>query len=317
MSTKSQWTTADMPDLTGKVAIVTGANSGLGYETALALAQKNARVVMACRNQEKGERARAQIAEQAPEAALDLRRLDLADLSSVRALAGAVRADYDRLDMLINNAGVMALPYRETADGFEMQFGTNHLGHFALTGLLLDLLLATPEARVVTVSSLVHRRGRLNFDDLQSQKQYSKWGAYGQSKLANLLFAYELQRRLTAVSADTISVAAHPGYAATQLQEAGPNMEGSTLQRQIMDLANKLFAQSAAMGALPTLYAATAPEVRGGEFYGPDGFGGARGYPVCTDSSPRSHDVAAAIKLWQVSEELTGVTYPAFEQLAA
>lgn len=317
MSTKSQWTTADMPDLTGKVAIVTGANSGLGYETALALAQKNARVVMACRNQEKGERARAQIAEQAPEAALDLRRLDLADLSSVRAFAGAVRADYDRLDMLINNAGVMALPYRETADGFEMQFGTNHLGHFALTGLLLDLLLATPEARVVTVSSLVHRRGRLNFDDLQSQKQYSKWGAYGQSKLANLLFAYELQRRLTAVSADTISVAAHPGYAATQLQEAGPNMEGSTLQRQIMDLANKLFAQSAAMGALPTLYAATAPEVRGGEFYGPDGFGGARGYPVCTDSSPRSHDVAAAIKLWQVSEELTGVTYPAFEQLAA
>jgi len=317
MSTKQQWTAANIPDLTHKVALVTGANSGLGYQTTLALARKGAQVIMACRSRQKGEQALAQIKRAVPAAALDFRELDLGNLQSVRAFAEGVRSAYDRLDLLINNAGVMALPYRETADGFEMQFGVNHLGHFALTGLLLDLLLATPGARVVTVSSLMHRNGRINFDDLQSQKQYSKWAAYGQSKLANLLFAYELQRRLTAVSASTISVATHPGYAATHLQEAGPNMEGATLQKQIMDLANKIFAQSAAMGALPTLYAATAADVHGGEFYGPDGFGGARGYPTRTDSSPRSHDMAAAVKLWQVSEKLTGVTYPALEKLAA
>ncbi len=309
MSTSSQWTTANIPDLSDKVALVTGANSGLGYETALALAQKNALVIMACRSLAKGEQAAAQIRQQVPDARLDLRQLDLADLDGVNAFAVEVRAAYDRLDMLINNAGVMALPYRETADGFEMQFGVNHLGHFALTGHLLEMLLATPGARVVTVSSMLHRGGQINFADLQGKKNYSKRGAYSQSKLANLLFAYELQRRLTAVSADVISVAAHPGYAATNLQEAGPNMEGSTLQKRIMEIANKLFAQSAAMGALPTLYAATAADVHGGEFYGPDGFGGMRGYPTCTESSPQSHDAATAVQLWQVSEDLTGVKY--------
>jgi len=317
MTQQNKWTTANMPNLSGKTAVVTGANSGLGYETSLALAQKGARVIMACRNLTKGQQAAEQIRQIAPGAELDLRPLDLADLASVQTFSEAVQAEYTHLDLLINNAGVMALPYRQTADGFEMQFGTNHLGHFALTGLLLERLLAAPAGRVVTVSSMLHRGGHINFDDLQGRQAYNKRAAYSQSKLANLLFAYELQRRLTAVSANLISVAAHPGYAATNLQDAGPAMENSAVERQVMRLASKVMAQSQAMGALPLLYAATAVDVHGGDFIGPDGFGGMRGYPAHVQSSERSHDLVTAVRLWDASIVLTNVTYARLEAVPA
>ncbi len=309
MSKKGKWTARDMPDLTGKVAIVTGANSGIGLEAALALARKGAHVVIASRNLQKCDEAAAQIRAQTPACALEIIRLDLADLASVRGFAGAFREGHDHLHLLINNAGVMAIPYRKTADGFEMQFGTNHLGHFALTGLLLAVLLDTPGARVVTVSSGAHTMGKVHFDDLQRERSYRKWEAYGQSKLANLLFAYELQRRLAAVGAPVISVAAHPGYANTNLQAVGPQMEGSRLQAGMMKLANRVLAQSQEMGALPTLFAATAPAVKGGDYVGPGGFMEQRGYPVKVRSNAASYDVATARRLWEGSSDLTGVDY--------
>ncbi|HID54223.1 MAG TPA: SDR family NAD(P)-dependent oxidoreductase [Anaerolineae bacterium] len=300
-----KWTANDIPDQSDKVIIVTGANSGLGYETSLALARKGAHVVLACRNRQKGETAVTQIRQQVPDASLELMALDLADLSSIRQFAAEFQANHDRLDVLINNAGIMAIPYRQTADGFEMQFGVNHLGHFALTGRLLDLLTQTANSRVVTVSSNMHWRGKIDFDNLNGERDYSKWGAYSASKLANLLFAYELQRRLAAAGYDTSSVAAHPGYAATDLQAK----TGSRLQTMVMRFSNAVFAQSAARGALPTLYAAVMPNARGGGYYGPGGLGEMRGHPVKVQSSGASHDGAAAVKLWQVSEQLTGVAY--------
>ena len=285
--------------LTGKTTLITGANSGIGYEAARALAQKGADVIMACRSLEKGEAAVQAILEETPQAKLNLMALNLADLASVREFAGKVRAEYTQLDLLINNAGVMAIPYRQTADGYEMQLGTNHLGHFALTGLLLDLALKAKHARIVTISSQVHKTGRINFDDLNSEKSYQKWLAYGQSKLANLLFAYELQRKLAAAGHDALSVAAHPGYSATNLQDSSG----------IFSALNPLMAQSAAMGALPALFAATHPEVKGGDFIGPRSFGGWRGYPAKAKSNLASYDESVAKKLWKVSEELTGVSY--------
>ena len=305
----SAWTTADIPDLGGKTILVTGANSGLGYETALALAGKGAHVLLACRDQTKGRAAEAQIRAAHPRATTTLVPLDLATLADIRRCADALRAAYPRLDVLVNNAGVMALPYRKTQDGFEMQFGTNHLGHFALTGLLLDRLRATPGARIVTVSSGFHRLGKIRFDDPQWERGYSKWGAYGQSKVANLLFTYELQRKLDAAKADVISVAAHPGYAATNLQAAGPRMEGSSLAERLSEIGNRLFAQSAAMGALPQLYAAVAPDIRGGDYVGPSSIGELWGSPRKVGSNPHSRDVAAAQRLWALSETLTGVRY--------
>ena len=236
-------------------------------------------------------------------------KLDLANQAQIREFVDAFNGKYQTLHVLINNAGVMALPHRKTADGFEMQFGTNYLGHFALTGLLLDRLLRTGGTRIVTVSSGAHTMGYINFDDLQREKKYKKWEAYGQSKLANLLFAYELQRKLDAAGKDTLSVAAHPGYAATNLQSVGPRMAGSWFQEKTMGLLNKIFAQSQAMGALPTLYAATAPDVHGGEYFGPDGFNEMWGYPTKVESNDASHDEEVAKKLWAVSEELTGVSY--------
>jgi NAD(P)-dependent dehydrogenase (short-subunit alcohol dehydrogenase family) len=233
--------------------------------------------------------------------------LDLADLRSVRSFADTLRARYDTLALLINNAGVMALPYRRTVDGFEMQFGTNHLGHFALTGLLLPAILATPRARVVTVSSGAHTNGSIDFDNLDGSKGYTPWRAYAQSKLANLLFAYELQRRFAAAGATALSVGCHPGWAATNLQAAGPRMAGARLRVRLMTIANRVLAQSAAMGALPILYAATAEGVNGCDYIGPTSWGGMRGYPGKVRSSARSYDVALARRLWQVSEELTGV----------
>ena len=309
MSKNSKWTSRDMPDLTGKVAIVTGANSGIGLEVALALARKGAQVMIASRSLEKCDEAASQIRAKTPACLLEVIRLDLADLASVRAFSDAFRDGHHRLDLLVNNAGVMAIPYRKTADGFEMQFGTNHLGHFALTGLLLDILLNTSAARVVTVSSSAHDMGSVRFDDLQRQRSYSKWRAYGQSKLANLLFAYELQRRFAAIGANATSVAAHPGFAATNLQLVGPQMEGSRLQLWGMKAANRLLAQSPEMGALPTLYAATAPDVQGGDYIGPNSFKEWRGHPTKVSSNRASYNEATAGRLWEVSVDLTGVDY--------
>jgi len=298
-------TTADIPDQTGRTAVVTGANTGLGYETATALAAKGAHVVLAVRNIEKGKAAADLIARAHPGASVAIQELDLTSLDSVRAAADQLRADHDSIDLLINNAGVMMTPKATTKDGFELQFGTNHLGHFALTNLLLDRVLAAPGSRVVTVSSVGHRfaRNGIRFDDLQWERSYSRVGAYGQAKLANLMFTYELQRRLQGTN--TIAVAAHPGGSNTELARNTP-----APVRVVFDLVAAYVAQSAEMGALPTLRAATDPGVIGGQYYGPDGFGEQRGYPKVVASSAASHDVDAQRKLWAVSEELTSVVAP-------
>ena len=303
-----------MPDLAGKTVVVTGANSGIGLEAAREITRKHAHVVLACRDVARGDEAAATIRGEQPSASLEVAQLDLASLESIHRFAREVSDRHPTIDLLCNNAGVMAIPRRETADGFEMQFGTNHLGHFALTGLLLERLLSAPQARVVTVSSTAHRPGRINFEDLGSAHSYGKWIAYAQSKLANLLFTYELQRRFERAGVTAISVACHPGYAATNLQFAGPRMSGSSLMAAIMTIGNRLFSQSAAMGALPTLYAATAPEVRGGDYVGPDGPLENTGHPHKTKSSARSHDAAVAARLWEVSEQLTSVRYEALKR---
>ena len=297
----AKWTSDDVPGQHGRLAVVTGANTGLGFETARVLAARGASVVLAVRDTEKGKRAAAAIAVTAPGADVTVQPLDLASLESVRAAAGELRATYPRIDLLVNNAGVMFPPRQTTRDGFELQFGTNHLGHFALTGLLLEQMLPVPGSRVVTVSSLAHRvRARINFDDLQGERSYSRVAAYGQSKLANLMFTYELQRRLSGAGT-TIAVAAHPGLAATELSRYTP---------AIVAFSYALVSQHAAMGALPVLRAATDPGVAGGQYYGPRGFFGARGYPTLAHSSRRSRDAAVQRRLWAVSEELTGVTFP-------
>jgi NAD(P)-dependent dehydrogenase (short-subunit alcohol dehydrogenase family) len=309
MTEYETWVAQHIPWLNGKTVIVTGANSGLGFEAAKLLAARGAVVILAVRNLAKGREAAARICEETPTARLELLPLDLADLGSVGRFAEEVRASQNRLHALINNAGVMAIPQRSTADGFEMQFGTNHLGHFALTGLLLPLLLRTSDSRVVTVSSGIHVIGRINFDDLQSEERYSDFRVYAQSKLANLLFTCELQRKFEEAGARCSALAAHPGYAATGLQAVGPTMVESKARQLMMKASNRLLAQTAAMGALPLVYAATSPDAKGGEYYGPSGLFGQRGYPKVVRSSAASYDVAVAKRLWQVSEELTGVTY--------
>ena len=305
----NRWTQNDIPDQAGKLVIVTGGNSGIGYEAGLALAGRNAQVILAVRDVKKGEEAAQKIRLLHPQAQVTVMPLDLSDLKSVRSFVQVFLAEHNRLNVLINNAGVMALPARKTADGFEMQFGTNHLGHFALTGLLLPVLKMTPDARVVTVSSELHTSGDIHFDDLQWEKKYDRWGAYSQSKLANLLFAYELQRRLAIAGVEVKSLGCHPGYAATNLQSAGPRMDGSVISLWMMNFANAVVAQSQTMGALPTLFAATAPQANGSDYIGPTGWGGMRGYPDKVRSNSKSYDVEMAKRLWSVSEELTGVTY--------
>jgi NAD(P)-dependent dehydrogenase (short-subunit alcohol dehydrogenase family) len=299
-----KWTAEEIPDQHGRTAIVTGANSGLGRIVARDLAKRGAIVIIASRDHAKGAEAAREITAGFPSSTVEAARLDLANLGSIRAFADRIRAGNDHIDLLINNAGVMAAPHRRTADGFELQFGTNHLGHFALTGLLLPLL-DEPGARVVTVSSNNHKAGRMKFDDLQGERHYSRWRAYAQSKLANLLFAFELDRRLKAGGWPLISVAAHPGYSATNLQLSGPPPH----ERLVMRLSNKLFAQSAESGALPLLYAATAPNLPGGSYVGPDGTGEMRGHPVLVEATKRAHDEEAARRLWEISERLTGVAY--------
>jgi NAD(P)-dependent dehydrogenase (short-subunit alcohol dehydrogenase family) len=297
-----------MPRLDGKTIVVTGANSGIGYEAVRGLAGGGAHVVLACRNEASAKDAIAKIRAEHAGASLSFLPLDLSSLASVRAFAAAFGQAHDRLDILINNAGVMALPYRKTADGFEMQFGTNHLGHFALTGLLLGRIVRAAPSRVVTVSSTAHRMGKIRFDDLQGEQRYARWPAYGQSKLANLLFAYELERRLEARGLGVKSVACHPGYAATNLQYGAARMASSSLGERLWKGLN-WFAQPMDMGALPTLFAATAEEVRGGDYIGPGGLFETRGAPVKVKSNAASHDEAVARRLWEVSEELTGVRY--------
>ncbi|GAA4155896.1 oxidoreductase [Actinomadura keratinilytica] len=303
-----KWNAADVPDQHGRVAVVTGANTGLGFDTARVLAERGATVVLAVRDTGKGERAAARIAETAPEADVSVRHLDLTSLESVRDAAREVRSRHPKIDLLINNAGVMFTPKGTTRDGFELQFGTNHLGHFAFTGLLLEALLPVPGSRVVTVSSAMHRvRARIDFDDLGwRRRRYDRVAAYARSKLANLLFTYELQRRLAAADAGTIAVAAHPGFAATELIRNLP----AAVRLVVSTAVAPVFAQSAEMGALPTLRAATDPDVRGGRFYGPDGPFEGRGHPKPVSSSRLSHDRAVQRRLWEVSEELTGVRYP-------
>ncbi|MCU1451242.1 MAG: Short-chain dehydrogenase [Acidimicrobiales bacterium] len=294
----AKWTADDIPDLTGKVAVVTGANSGLGYETALGLAGHGAEVILACRDEGRGTTALENLRAAVPDAQTELALLDLADLASVRKFADAFNGERNGLDILVDNAGVMALAERRlTADGFEMQFGTNHLGHFALTGLLLPQLLARPNARVVAVSSTGHRVGKIRFGDLQWEKKYRKWLAYGQSKLANLLFAFELDRRARAAGAPITAVAAHPGYADTNLQ-TGTSFSWSNFM-----------AQSAAMGALPSLYAATAPDVQGGQYFGPGSLTQQKGHPKRVKAAGKAYDTETARRLWEVSEQLTGVTF--------
>jgi NAD(P)-dependent dehydrogenase (short-subunit alcohol dehydrogenase family) len=292
----NKWTVEDIPDQTGRIAIVTGANTGIGYETARALAHAGADVVLACRSREKGEAAAARIAAEGPKGRAVFQALDLADLESVRRFADGFAKAHDRLDLLINNAGVMVPPDSRTKQGFELQLGVNHLGHFALTNALLDPLRATPGARVVSVSSIAHRMGKMDFEDLDfARRGYDAWGAYGQSKLANLLFTFELQRRLEAEGADVIAVAAHPGWTGTDLQR----------HAWYVRLMNTFIAMPPAQGALPTLRAATDPDVRGGEYYGPHGFREMRGYPIRVGTTNAAKSVEDAARLWKVSEERT------------
>jgi len=300
-----KWTADRIPDQSGRTAVVTGANSGLGLETARQLARAGARVVMACRNLEKGEAARRDIAASAPGAELELEQLDLAGLDSVRSFAARYRSSHDGLDLLINNAGVMAPPRQRTADGFELQFGTNHLGHFALTGLLIGAMEGREDGRVVTLSSQAHRTGRIAFDNLGGDRHYFRWRAYGQAKLANLIFALELERRLSAAASTIKSMAAHPGYAATNLQSAAAPL----VDRLVMKVSNLVIAQSDEMGALPVLYAATEPGLPGGTYAGPDGIGEQRGHPKPVAPNGAARNEKTAKRLWEVSEQMTGVRF--------
>lgn len=306
----SDWTEDDIPDQTGRIHLITGANSGIGLEAARALAEKGATVVLGCRNRSKADDAVALIAEHGPVGSTEVLEIDLADLDSVEAAAEEFCSRHDRLDVLVNNAGLMATPRQTTAQGFEMQIGVNHLGHFALTGHLLPLLLDSGPSRVVSISSQGHRPGRIDFDDLNSENGYSPWPAYFQSKLANLLFTRELQIRLSESGTETIAVAAHPGLTSTNLGHENPGGMVSAVMAITRPVFEQIFAQSAAMGALPTLRAATDEAVRGGDYYGPGGVSEMRGHPVAVGSSGRARNDADARRLWEMSEELTGVTYP-------
>jgi NAD(P)-dependent dehydrogenase (short-subunit alcohol dehydrogenase family) len=297
---KEKWDSNNIPDQKGRVAIVTGSSSGIGYETARVLDEKNAKVIIAVRNLQKGNAAAHKILDRHPNADVEVMQLDLANLESVRNFAVEFKNNFSRLDLLINNAGVMMPPYSKTADGFELQFGTNHLGHFALTGLLLGLIKSTPGSRIVNVSSSVHTYGDLDLDDLNWEKRpYKKMKSYGDSKIANLYFTYELQRRLDRNGGNTLVAASHPGWTATELQRYSG----------LLSFLNHFFSQDITMGALPTLYAAVDTDVKGGDYYGPSGWREMKGYPKKVESNKLSHNEEIARKLWEISEELTGVKF--------
>ena len=303
----NKWMTKDIPSQKGKLAIVTGANSGIGYHTALELARAGADVILACRNAVKAEEAKARILAAVPQAVVEVAQVDMANLDSIRTFAESFVASGRKLDMLINNAGVMGFPQRTpTAQGFEGQFGTNHLGHFALTGELMPALLKTPHSRVVTVASIAHKGGRMRFEDPNWEKAYDPRKAYQQSKLANLMFGLELDRRLKRANADVASIIAHPGVAVTSIVSNGM---GTGMQAKIANVAIHLFAQSDARGAWPTLYAATSPDAKSGHYYGPDGIAEIKGLPVEVQPKPHAKDPVAAARLWHISEQMTGVEY--------
>jgi NAD(P)-dependent dehydrogenase (short-subunit alcohol dehydrogenase family) len=304
----AKWTAEQIPSQAGKTALVTGANSGIGYQAAVELARHGAHVLLGCRSVKKGEEALARLKAEVPGAQAELVELDMASLRSIRAFATAFVGSGAVLDLLINNAGVMALPKREvTEDGFERQFGTNHLGHFALTGLLLPALEKAPAARVVTVASLAHRNGKIDFANLQSEKSYKPWDAYGESKLANILFAKELDRRAKAAGLRLVSVPVHPGVSVTNIFANGPGATG--LKATVFKMLSPILMQPDTAGALPTLYAAAAPGLKGGEYIGPDGFMEMKGAPVVVQPKPKGQDMVVAKKLWEASEVATGVSY--------
>ena len=304
---KENWTTEFIPDLNGKVIIVTGGNSGLGFESVKTFAGKGAEVILASRSKENGEKAKTEILEKVPDGKIEVAQLDLADLESVRRFVKNFQQKHSQLDVLLNNAGIMTTPYFTTKDGFEGQVGTNHLGHFALTGLLLPVLKKTPKSRVVNVSSMAHKQGKMDFNNLlfENGKGYSPMKSYGRSKLANLLFTYELQRFFESNNIDSISVAAHPGVSQTNLAR---HLE-EKLFFKILYPVFKFMTQDAAAGALPQIRASVDPHVKGGEYYGPSGFNEMKGQPVKVQSNSTSHNAEDALKLWEVSEELTGVKF--------
>jgi NAD(P)-dependent dehydrogenase (short-subunit alcohol dehydrogenase family) len=298
-----KWTHDDIPDQHGRIAVVTGSNTGIGFETASGLAAHGAHVILGVRDTEKGAAAVDRIKAAHPTATVTVQQLDLSSLDSIRTAAHQLRTAHPRLDLLIDNAGIASAPHSHTEDGFERIFGTNHLGHFALTGLVLPSLLEAPGSRVVTVSALAHQQPRgISFDDLERTQSYNSWRVYGESKLANLLFTRELQRRLA--GKNTIAVAAHPGLSQSDLSRNAPR-----LQRTAFQLFEKALLQSTSMGALPSLRAATDPHVHGGEYYGP-ARRGIRGYPILATPSRPAHDDTAAARLWQLSEELTEIRFP-------
>jgi len=303
----TKWTAADIPALAGKTALITGANSGIGYQAALELVRHGAHVYLACRNAEKGHAALSRLHVEAPGASAEVVLLDVSSIADVKRFAAEFLAAHPTLDLLINNAGVMAFPTRQvTPEGFERQFATNHLGHFALTGLLLPALRATPAPRVVTVASLAHRNGKIDFDDLQMEKSYKPWDAYGQTKLANILFARELARR--SAGTGLLSLAVHPGVSQTSIVDNGPG--ANDLKTKLIFTFGKFLTQTDAAGALPTLYAATSPNAHSGEYIGPDGLGELKGSPVVVKPRANALDEAVGKRLWDVSEQLTGVVYP-------
>jgi NAD(P)-dependent dehydrogenase (short-subunit alcohol dehydrogenase family) len=302
----AKWTAGRIPPQNGKTVLITGANSGIGYQTAVELARHGAHVLLGVRSVAKGEDALTRLRREVPAASAEAVVLDMASLASIRGFAESFAGP---LDVLVNNAGVMALPTRElTPDGFERQFGTNHLGHFALTGLLMPALLRSPAPRVVTVSSLAHRHGQIRFDDLQWDKDYNPWRAYDQSKLANLMFGLELDRKVRAAGGTLLSIPVHPGVSRTSIFTNGPSP--SDRKTMLMKIVAPFLMQSDEAGALPALYAATDPEAQGGKYIGPDGFMAFKGSPVVETPRPQALDEAVAKRLWTVSEELTGVTYP-------
>jgi len=304
----NNWTADNIPNLTGKIIVITGANGGLGFESAQTLAEKGATIVMAVRSMDKGEKARSDILRTHPQVSLDLMKLDVGDLSSVRKFAEDFKSKYDRLDILINNAGVMAIPRQETVDGFEMQLGVNHLGHFALTSLLLDVIVKTPNARIHNVTSSANYTGTINFDDLMGEQNYGRWSAYGQSKLANVFFTFELQKRLTAAGFDTITNTSHPGFVYTNLQANSVKQSETKMEALLYRIIEPIMAQDISMGILPMLYGSTAEDAKGGTFYGPRTLN-IRGYPAEKKANKEANDAQALKRFWEISEKLTGVTY--------